>query len=292
MQNLFHLGAHCTDDGLLIKSILRNRGPLSSEGILVPGPGRYRELLGDASTTLRGEPASEDTEAMLMEVVCDDDSADRIILSSENFLCRSKVALGADGLYPKAAKSAWLRNCFPNHDVEFAIAIRNPALLVPDILAGLNDVEQQETLTELSPFTLRWSDVVADILEANPDTRLTVWCHEDAPYIWSEILRELTAHDPYTTLEGAYDMAEAMMTPVGVDRLKSFVEGHSDLTESRRRKAIAAFLEAHVREKAEDTTPDTPLLDWSDKLCTDLTAYYDEDVTRIAALPRVTFIEP
>ena len=36
MEILFHLGAHCTDGGLLIKSILRNRATLSREG--------YKEL--------------------------------------------------------------------------------------------------------------------------------------------------------------------------------------------------------------------------------------------------------
>ena len=38
MQIVFHLGAHCTDDGLLIRSILKNRAKLAAEGIGVPGP--------------------------------------------------------------------------------------------------------------------------------------------------------------------------------------------------------------------------------------------------------------
>ena len=89
MNILFHLGAHCTDDGLLIRSILRNRAALSQEGILVPGPSRYRELLGDVSTSLRGEIASEDSEAMLVEAIRDDDSAERLWQISETLLAEA-----------------------------------------------------------------------------------------------------------------------------------------------------------------------------------------------------------
>ena len=88
MQILFHIGAHATDQGLLIRSILRNRGDLSKEGIVVPGPSRYRELIGNVSTTLRGEPASRDTEELILEAIGDDDHAERIDLSNEHFLCR------------------------------------------------------------------------------------------------------------------------------------------------------------------------------------------------------------
>ena len=103
MQIVFHLGAHCTDGGLLIRSILRNRAALADEGVLVPGPSRYRELLGDISTTLRGDVADDETEAMVLEAICDDNTADRIVLSNENFLCRAHVALDRERLYPKAS---------------------------------------------------------------------------------------------------------------------------------------------------------------------------------------------
>ena len=81
MEIIFHLGAHCTDDGLLIRSILKNRARLAEEGIGVPGPSRYRELLGEASTVLRGDPADEETEDGLLEAIRDDETADRVVLS-------------------------------------------------------------------------------------------------------------------------------------------------------------------------------------------------------------------
>lgn len=288
MQILFHLGAHCTDDGLLIRSILRNRARLSEEGIGVPGPGRYRELIGDVSTTLRGATADDDTEAMVIEAICDDDTAERIVLSSQNFLCRANVVLANEGLYPKAEKSAWLRKCLPSHDVEFALAIRNPATFVPEIIKQVDD--PAATLQGVSLGHLLWSDVVADIATANPGAPLIVWCHEDTPFIWSEVMRELTGHDPFTELDGEFDILETIISDEGMTRLKDFLEARGVTNQIKRRRAVAAFLEAHAIEEAVEAEIDLP--GWTSDTVAALTELYEEDVRRIARMEHVTFIAP
>ena len=290
MDILFHLGAHATDDGLLIRSILRNRARLAEDGIGVPGPGRYRELLGQVSTRLRGAAADADTEAMLLEVIRDDDTADRIVLSNENFLCRREMALSSEGLYAKAAKSGWLRNCFPGHRVEFALALRNPATLIPALLSGCDEADRHEILRDLPLDQLAWADVVAEILEANPGCRVIAWCHEDSPFIWAEIMREITAHDPFLELDGGFDMLEQIMSKPGLTRLSEFLAAHPDLTEARKRQAVSAFLDAHALSDAIETEIDLP--GWTADTVRALTHGYDEDVSRVAALPGVTFIAP
>lgn len=290
MDILFHLGAHCTDDGLLIRSILRNRARLASDGIVVPGPGRYRELLGSVSTTLRGDTATDDTEAMLIEAISDDDTAARIVLSNENFLCRDKVAVGADGLYPKAEKSAWLRRCFPSHEVHFALGLRNPATFVPALLATLAEEDRDACLASLDLDQLSWADVVAEILEANPNATLTLWAHEDTPFIWSEIMREMTGSDPYITLDGAHDMLAQILSTDGMERFQSFLDGHPDITEARRRKAVSAFLEAHA--VADEIEEEIDLPGWTFDTISDLTAAYEDEIERIKVMPRVIWLEP
>lgn len=288
MQILFHLGAHGTDDGLLIRSILRNRAQLASEGIGVPGPGRYRELFGDVSTTLRGEPASEETEAMVIEAICDDDTAERIVLSNENFLCRAGVVIDNDGLYPKAAKSAWLRQVVPSHDVEFALATRNPATFVPEIISRSD--EAAAALADVPLDDLLWSEVVADISAANPNTPIIVWCHEDTPFIWSEIMAELTGHDPFTELEGEFDMLDTIITEDGMTRLTDFLESRDVTDQFKRRRAVSAFLQAHAIEDAMETEIDVP--GWTSDTIDMLTEAYEEDVARIAKMDHVTFVAP
>ena len=288
MQILFHLGAHCTDDGLLIRSILKNRAAFAAEGIGVPGPGRYREILGEVSTDLRGKAADEDTEAQIVEAIRDDDTAHRIVLSNENFLCRTNVVLAEDGLYPKAQKSAWLRQCLPSHEAEFALGIRNPASFVPELLRLTGQGE--EALDDVSIGDLLWSEAIADIAVANPGCRIVVWCHEDTPFIWSEIIREVTGHDPFTQIDGEFDMLDRIMSPEGMSRLTEFLETRQVTSQSKRRRAVSAFLDAHAIDDEIESEVDLP--GWTAEMIAMLTEQYDDDVERISAMPEVTFITP
>ena len=288
MEIIFHLGAHCTDDGLLIRSILKNRAKLAEEGIGVPGPSRYRELLGEASTALRGGAADEDTEAGIIEAICDDETTERIVLSSDNFLCRADVVLAEDGLYPKAGKSAWLRQCLPSHQAGFAMGLRNPATFVPELLRLTGQGE--EALDDVSITDLLWSEVLADIAVANPGARIIAWCHEDTPFVWSEIIREITGHDPFTEIDGEFDMLDRIMSDEGMTRLIDFLDARQVTSQSKRRKAVAAFLEAHAIEEAVEAEIDLP--GWTDETIDMLTQLYEDDVERIAAMPEVTLITP
>ncbi len=292
MQILFHLGAHCTDEGLLIRSILRNRAALAREGISVPGPGRYRELLGEVSTTLRGEDADDETEAMLLDAIRDDESADRVILSNEHFVCRDSVVLSSEGLYSKIGKAQWLSACFPGHSAEFALAVRNPATFLPDLVAryATTPEAKKDALTGVPLGHLSWTDVVRRLRDAVSGARIVVWCHEDTPFLWSEIMRELTQHDPFTRLEGALDVAERIISDEGMRRLTEFLTTRSDLTETRRRAAISAFLEAHAVPDEIETEVDLP--GWTEDTLDDLTELYEEDVARLASLDGICFIEP
>jgi hypothetical protein len=292
MTIVFHLGLHCTDGGLLIRSILQNRDRLAGEGIEVPGPARYRDLIGSISTKLRGAPAPPETEAMILDTIAEDLFAERIVLSNENFLCRSDVALGIDCLYPKAGKSAWLRNCVPSREVEFALALRNPASFLPDLLSGKSGPCPPDALLRKGVWLddLRWEGVIERIRAANPDSRIVVWCHEDTPFIWSEIIHDLTGHDPYLPLDGAFDMAETIMTPDGFTRLTEFVAARDVNDEIKRRRAMSAFLEAHARPEAIEAEIDLP--GWTEDTVNALTDLYEDDVAQIASLPGVTFISP
>ena len=99
-----------------------NDGPLSP-GIVAP-PGLHS---GDWSDAVAIEvPKGPNGFApqianRLVEAIQDDETSDRIILSSEDFLGSRLDAVSSEGLYAEARRTAWLRNCFPSHDVEFAL---------------------------------------------------------------------------------------------------------------------------------------------------------------------------
>ena len=137
---------------------------------------------------------------------------------------------------------------------------------------------------------LTWSDMIGRIAEANPGARIVAWCHEDTPFIWSEIQHELAGCDPTRPLDGALDMAETIMTPEGYARLTDFLTSRDVSTEARRRRAVSAFLENHAIRDEIEAEIDLP--GWTDQTIETLTEMYEEDVDRVAAMPGVTFVAP
>ena len=62
----------------------------------MPGPTRYRNLVRDTALALRGQAAALDTQALVLEQIMQEDVADRLILSWENFLSFGLRLCGLD----------------------------------------------------------------------------------------------------------------------------------------------------------------------------------------------------
>ena len=82
MQIAFHIGANCTDEDRILKSLLKNAGSLSDVGIKVPGPGKYRRIIRETIQNLNGMPPAANTRGILLDAILDDADADRVVLSN------------------------------------------------------------------------------------------------------------------------------------------------------------------------------------------------------------------
>ncbi len=101
MQVVFHLGAPCTDDDLLLQTLMRNRDVLWSEGVAVPPPGRFRAVVRDTARTLKGRPASEEVQDALLDAIVDESSSvDRLILSDPRFICINRLVIQGPQICP------------------------------------------------------------------------------------------------------------------------------------------------------------------------------------------------
>ncbi len=293
MQVAIHLGAHCTDEERLLKTLLQNKGRLAREGISVPGPGRYRKTVIRAAQKLRGKEASEDSRDMLIDSIVDDDSTERVVLTHEDFICVTSRIFENGLLYDKAGfKPTWLRNVFAGLPVEFFIAIRNPATFIPAAFRhrnqGIRDFDS--FLDGVNLEQIRWSDVILAIREANPDCPLTVWCNEDTPLIWPEVIREVSGHDPAIRLNGGFNILAPIMAREGMRRLRAYLASHPPRNEIHRRRILAAFLDKYALEEAVEEELDVP--GWTTDLVERLTEDYEDDLLEIARLPGVNFISP
>lgn len=292
MQVVFHIGAHCTGRDRLIRSLLKNREMLAREGVAVPGPGRYRRTIDEAIRILRGAPATEDAQDVLLEAVLDAEDAERIVLSNENFICKPRRVLEHGQLYPRIGKTAWLRNAFPQAEVGFAIALRNMATFLPalhDLLGGAEG-GPPDLLAGTDPRELMWADVIEGIAEANPGASILVWCDEDTPLLWPEIMREICGLDALQPLEGANDMARHLLSAEGQARLAAALRDAAPETEIRRREIVGETLEQFADDG--ETVQEISLPGWTDDLIDDLTDFYEDDVATIARIPGVTLLAP
>ena len=61
MQVILHAGAHCTDEGRLLKTIFKNRAPFQERGIALPRPRHYRQLLSATIKALAKRPVGPDS---------------------------------------------------------------------------------------------------------------------------------------------------------------------------------------------------------------------------------------
>ncbi len=290
MRIVYHLGAHFTDEERLLKCLLKNRELLAEHGIVVPGPKRYRNLLRDTAIQLKGSAASRDTQALILDKIMEEDVADRMVLSWDSFLSLAPWAL--DGtLYPAAGERVRaFSQIFPEIEAEFHLAIRNPATFLPALLEKLPNKTYAEFIGQADIFQLHWSQVVQRILTLNPGAPLTIWCDEDTPLIWPEVLRTVAGLPDNVVLEGENDLLATLMSGEGLTRLQSYLESHPPATVMQWRKIVSAFLDKFAlpdRINAEVVMPG-----WTEATVAELTRLYEEDVYRITHMPGVDFIAP
>ena len=289
MRIVYHLGAHCTDEDRLVRCLLKNRALLAEQGIIVPATTRYRKLLRDTVMQLRGNFASSDTQALVLEQIMEESAAERLILSWPSMLSFPAYALQG-GFYRAAGErtNAFTR-IFPDCDAEFHLAIRNPATFLPDLQEAVNAKRQEDILTGIDPLGLRWSDVIRQILAHNPGVPLTVWSDEETPLIWPEVLQAVSGHAPDTALQDDDELLSMIMTEIGMGRMRAYCNEHPPQSVTQRRRIVTAFLEKFAR--AERVEQEITLPGWSEDLVAAVSDAYLQDVERIRRLSGVTLIE-
>lgn len=290
MQIAFHIGANCTDDDRLLKSILKNGPALSDQNIKAPGPSNYRRLIRETIQNLNGAEPAENTRQILLDSILDDDTPDRLVMSNADFICIPNRIFDKGVFYDQAAfKVSSLVRLFPNDEISLFMGMRDPASFLPDAFARSKETDFGRFLHGMPLGDIRWSDVVTRIRQAAPNASLTVWCNEDTPLIWAQLVRQISGLSRTTNIAGGFDLLTQIMSPQGMKRLIDYLRDSPPKTESQRRKIIMAFLAKYALEDQIEDEVDLPGMDAL--TLAQLTAQYDQDVDRIAAMPDVTFID-
>ena len=291
MKIIFHAGAHCTDDDRILKCLLRNKEEFSQRWIAVPGPGKYRTLLKEAFHGLETGPAVPGARDVLVDAILDEEVANRVVLSNAHFFGSQRYALDHGMLYPHAPDRVdKMCELFEGDRIELYMAIRDPATFVPAVLQKAPPQRIAETLGGIDPRELRWSHLFRRIREVAPEVKITVWCNEDLPLIWGEVVRRLAGLPLDERIAGGFDLLSEIMNKEGMQRFRAYLHQNPTLTEDQRRRVITAFLDKYAIE--EEILEELDLPGWDDALVAEMSEIYDADLDAISDIPGVRMILP
>ncbi|WP_299376501.1 hypothetical protein [uncultured Tateyamaria sp.] len=291
MQLVLHAGAHFTEEERLVRCLLRNKEDFSRRGVAVPGPGKYRTLLKETLAALQDAQPAEDAREVLLDLILDDENADRMILS-HMFLFGAPRACVRNGLIYEAAPArlADLSRLFVHDDIELFLAVRNPGTFLPALFENAPQEDMNAFLRGADPFAIRWSDTINAIRTAAPNISITTWCFEDMPMIWAQIIREMGGLEHGEKIVGGFDLLSDIMSKEGMQRFRTYLKSHPTMTEMQKRRVIAAFLDKFAIEDEIEEELNAP--GWSEETIDALTDLYEEDMHHVARIPGVTFIAP
>jgi hypothetical protein len=291
MQLVFHTGAHFTEEERLIKCLLRNKEHLSARGVVVPAPGKYRKLLRHSLEAMSHASPTADAREVLLEVILEKAQAERVLLSNAHLFGAPRAALRRGMLYPHAPeRMSHLADVFRTDEVEVFMAIRNPATFLPCCYEQTSHKSMADFLDGADPLQLFWSDTLNQMREAAPEIPITVWCNEDAPLVWSQIIRAMGRLAHGDQIIGGFDLLGEIMSKDGMARFVAYLENKPNMNEMQLRRVMAAFLEKFVIEDAIEEEIDLP--GWTAELMDALTEAYDEDLHAIGRIPGVQVITP
>ncbi|MDB6179217.1 hypothetical protein PAF17_17130 [Paracoccus sp. Z330] len=290
MQMVFHLGVHGTDGDRLLKTLLNNRELLFRDQTEVVIPSRHRSIFEEAIMALNGGAATDEMQQIMLDAMLESAAPERIVMSSPSLLGGPARMVGPDGLYPNIGnRAAALANLFPDAHAEFFVAIRNPAVLLTKILPQIQG-GYTSLMQGCDPRQLRWPDTIRRLVGAAQGRRVVIWCHEDVPMLWPELVRLVGDIGPETALSGTLLYMQEILTDAGIAELRTTLSSRDQVSIAQRREICANLLKKAARPDALDENINLP--GWTQDVVDSVTRNYHEDAAEIAALPGIEFITP
>ncbi|MGI3168447.1 hypothetical protein ACRARG_04800 [Pseudooceanicola sp. C21-150M6] len=290
MQIALHVGAHCTDDGKLAATLLNNREDFLERRVSVPPLRRYQVLLRESLHALLDGPPAPEAHEILMDAILQDDIADRVVLTNESFFGTHRMVMKEDQFYPMAEQRIVdLRQLFPTEEISLHMAIRDPGPFIAATHAA-SGASMSEILDGTEPARLRWSDLITRIRGVAPDMPITVWCSEDSPLIWPEIIRDMASLPVGEKIKGGFDLLKDIMSPEGMKRFRTYFKAHPVMADHYKRRVMMVFLDKYAREEAIED--DVELPDWPAEIFDFISDAYEQDLDVIEAIPGVTLLSP
>ena len=280
-----HIGAHKTASTHLQKLFLAHSDALLSRGCAYFGPEmlRKRRVKNTEGTTVNRLRRSLDAART---------AGQSVLLSDENILGRPRPPFIADGgrLYPQAApRVAAFVSGLGLTEVTLALSLRDPlAFLISahghQAMAG-HPVSFDDFANGIDPLALRWSEVIARLLEYAGAARIILWRYEDYPRIAPNICAALSG-DPYAAQILTADSGPQL---TGISE-QAFQRAQALLAKDPQKNAKKTV--KHQMRRFPKSAQYPPLQPFSPACIAQSLSQYQLDWAHLATLPRVTCLAP
>lgn len=291
MQFAIHAGAAFTDEGRLLRSLQVNGDLLTQNGVAVFGPRRFRQVFKPAFQALNTRPPLPDEVESIRSNLPIQPWVKRAIFVSEDFIGEKDVVLSDGQFYPFAGKRlSVLEESFGDCQLELFLALRNPGSFIPKHLMSLPEQAREGVIRNNDLSHLSWVRMIEDILDFAPGVQITLWCNEDIPLIWGDVVRSVGGLASDVPIKDEYDLLISLLTEEGQAEAQAVLNQEATLSRTEIRDTLSDVLENHAQpEKVEE---ELNLPGWSDEIVDAFSELYEQDLTKLETMAGVKVLKP
>ena len=245
-------------------------------------------MLREAIHGLGGASPATDAREILLDAIVEEDDIKRVVLCNDNFITIPKRVFDHGVFYPQTeTKVRGMCRLFPEDALSFYFSIRNPVSYLQDVAQRAEAGSLRNYLGLVQPLEIKWSDVIKRIKRAAPHVPLYVWCNEDTPFIWEDLIRLQSGVAEGTPLSGQNDALSRVLSAEGMQTLKA-----ADMPADRiaRHEMIADLIDTFSLPDIIEESIDLPELD--PELIVAMSNSYYDDLAVIGQMKGVELILP
>ena len=293
MRIILHAGANKTDEDHLLFSLRRNLNLHHQNKIALPLPKNYRRPLRQRMMQSNHTAPDADARDILLDMFLNGEPEEcrTLYMGIPGFFGAPKETIQNNAFYTHAISNlVRFVELFPEDQTHLFLALRNPATFIPAMMAEAKTDNLNFIMNKSDPRALRWSDLLKSIRERFPALPMTIWCTEDTPFIWGQLMRLVGGFSPSTPMVGSYSLIESILSEEGFTRFQADLEKHPEMNERQKRKVMFAFAERFGRSDVLEQDVNVP--GWDAQMVYDLTAQYEADLANINAISGVRLVLP
>ena len=188
---------------IFLFSLRRNLNLHHQNKIALPLPKNYRRPLRQRMMQSNHTAPYADPNDILLDVFLNGEPEEcrTLYMSIPGFFGAPKETIQNNARYSQEIRNlVRFVELFPEDQTHLFLALRNPATFIPAMMTEAKTDNLNFIMNKSDPRALRWSYVLKSIRQRFPALPMTIWCTEDTPLIWGQLMRLVGGFSPSTPM--------------------------------------------------------------------------------------------